>query len=350
MRRRGTMGLFENSALAKSISDGSWRPNIYLTNICIAQFQRDDDFVATKLFPIVPVSLPMSKFYRFGKADLARANMSEKPAFGSVQPAVFSQTEDSYSTRVYQALYGIDQISSMSYGRSNAPGVSDPKVAKARVAAEQTKLFMDLMFAEKYFRPGAWANEWTGTASSPLSSSQFYQFDNSNSDPIKLIDDLKVDLKREGRRKPNRLALGANTYKALKNNPSVIERVKFGGSTSNPATVTTNVLAQLFEVEQVLVMESTYNRASYGDAADMEYVCDPNGLLLCYSTDSPAIDEPSAGYTFAWDMLGNGQHMALTSFQGPLETHSEFVEALCAFDMKQVCTDLAVYLKDCVSS
>ena len=49
-------------------------------------------------------------------------------------------------------------------------------------------------------------------------------------------------------------------------------------------------------------------------------------------------------------MLGNGQHMALTSFQGPLETHSEFVEALCAFDMKQVCTDLAVYLKDCVSS
>ena len=72
-------------------------------------------------------------------------------------------------------------------------------------------------------------------------------------------------------------------------------------------------------------------------------------MLLCYTTNSPAIDEPSAGYTFTWDMLGNGQWMAVTNYLGAPATHSEFVEGICAFDMKQVCPDLAVYFKDCVS-
>lgn len=338
----------DNAVIQKAIADGSWKPNIYLTNLSVAQFQAQDDFVAHKLFPIVPVSLPMSKFYKFSKEDLARSNMSEKPAFGSVAPAVFSQTEDSYSTKVYQGLYGVDQISSLAYSRSGAPGVADPRVAKAKVAAEQTKLFMDLQFAENYFKAGAWKNEYTGQTTTP-GIKQFYQFDNANSAPIKLVDELKTEMKREGRRTPNKIALGANTYKALKNNPDIIERVKFGGSSANPATITRNVLAQLFEVEEVLVLESTYNKAAQGATADMQYVCDPNGMLLCYTTNSPAIDEPSAGYTFAWDMLGTGGHMALTNFLGAPGTHSEFVEALCSFDMKQVSTDLAVYLKDCTS-
>lgn len=338
----------DNFSIQKAIADGSWKPNLYLTNLSVAQFQLPDDYVAHRLFPIVPVSLPMSKFYKFSKADLARSNMREKPAYGSVAPAVFSQTEDSYSCRVYQGLYGVDQISSLAYARTNAPGVADPKVAKSKVAAEQLKLFMDLQFAEKFFKAGAWANEYAGTTTTP-SGKQFYQFDNENSNPIKLIDDLKTEMKREGRRTPNKIALGANTYKALKNNADVLERVKFGGSTANPATVTKNVLAQLFEVDEVLVMESTYNKAAQGAAEDMDYVCDPNGMLLCYTTNAPAIDEPSAGYIFAWDMLGAGQHMALTNFLGAPETHSEFVEALCSFDMKQVSTDLAVYLKDCTS-
>jgi hypothetical protein len=334
--------------IAKAIGDGSWQPNIYLTNVSVAQFQKPDDYVAYKLFPIVPVRLPMGKFYKFNKGDLARPNMDEKPAFGTVAPSVFSHEEDSYSVKVYQSLIGIDQISALPYQRAGAPGVIDPKVAKAKVAAEQTKLFMDMMFADKYFKSGAWEQEYTGVGTTP-SGSQFYQFDNANSDPIKFVDDLKTEMKREGRRMPNKLALGAETYIALKNNPAIIERIKYSGSSANPAMVNQNVLAQLFGVEEVLVLESTYNTAKLGQETDMKYVCDPKGMLLCYTTKAPAIDEPSAGYIFTWDMLGTGQHMAVTNFMGAPATHSEFVEALCSFDMKKVSQDLAVYCGSCVS-
>ena len=335
--------------IAKSIASGEWRPNLHLTNVSIAHFQDQSDFIAGKVFPVVLGRLPMNKYYKFKKEDLARSNVHLKPAFGSVQPAVFSQEEDSYSTEVYQEIIGIDQISSLAYKRTNAPGVADPRVAKAKVLAEQLKIFMDQMFANHYFKPGAWSNELTGSASTPTATT-FYQFDNANSDPVKLIDEQKIQMRKEGLRKPNKLVIGVEAYIALKQNPTILDRVNYGGSTANPATVTENVLAQLFEVEQVFVVESAHNKAPQGAPdADMEYICDPKGMLLCYTTNSPAIDEPSAGYTFTWDMLGNGQWMAVTNYLGAPATHSEFVEGICAFDMKQVCPDLAVYFKDCVS-
>ena len=80
----------------------------------------------------------------------------------------------------------------------------------------------------------------------------------------------------------------------------------------------------------------------------MEFICDPAGALLCYVTDAPAIDEPSAGYIFAWDMLGNGQHVAFDQFEGEKGTHSEFIEGLMSSDMKKTCDDLAIYFKECV--
>ena len=143
---------------------------------------------------------------------------------------------------------------------------------------------------------------------------------------------------REGRRKPNTLALGVEAYAALTANPEILERVKYSGSTLNPATVNSNVLAQLLEIERVVVLNSVYNKAGYG-ATEMDFVCDPAGALLCYSAQTPAIDEPSAGYIFAWDMLGNGQYLAFDQYEGEKGTHTEMIEGLISYAPEKVCDD-----------
>lgn len=332
--------------IQKSIATGGFVPNIRLTNMSTAYFQAEDDFVATKLFPRVPVQLATSNYYKFNKGDLARDNMQVKPMFGKVQPMPMSLSEETYSCEVNQLIIGIDQISALNYQRTNAPGVADPREAKVRTATEQAKLHLDVLFADNFFKSGVWTNEWTGVASNP-SGSQFVQFDNANSDPIALFDALCMDLKRNGRRRPNKLGLGAETFTALKNNPSIIERIKYSGSSANPATVNEKVLAELFGLKEVVVLESTYNKAGLG-GENMDFICDPKGALLLYATDAPAIDEPSAGYVFTWDMLGDGSPMPITQYEGEKGTHSEYIEALCAPDMKIVCQDLGVYLASCV--
>lgn len=334
------------ASIQNQIAKG-WKPNNYLTNLSMAYFANPADFVATKIFPICPVPQSSSYFYTFSKADLARDNVSRKPAFGKVQPAVMGQTDDTYKCEVDQIIVGIDQIGALDYQRSHAPGVADPRRAKVRFASEQMLMHQDVLFASSFFKSGVWANEYAGVDASPTGK-QFLKFTDGNFDPVHFFDERKREIKLSGRRTPNKLALGIDAFNALKVHGDIVERVKYTGSTANPATVNESVLAQLFGVDEVVVLQSTYNAAGLGQTEDMEFICDPKGALLCYTTSAPAIDEPSAGYIFTWDMLGNGQFVAFDQFEGEGGTHSEFIEGIMASDMKKTSDDLAIYFKDCV--
>ena len=335
-----------NASIATKIAKG-WAPNQYLTNMSMAYFQKGE-YAAKQLFPICPVALSSSFFYTFDKGDLARDNVSRKPAYGKVAPAIMGHTDDTYKCQVDQIIVGIDQIDALNYQRSNAPGAIDPRRAKVRFAVEQMNLHQDILFAKNFFHKGVWRNEWTGDAAADTKNKKFLRFDDANFDPVAFFADRKKEMAREGRRKPNKLALGVDAFTALQNHPDIVERVKYTGTTANPAIVTEQVLAQLFGVEQVVVLDSTYNAAGPGKDADMQYICDSKGALLCYTTPSPQIDEPSAGYIFAWDMLGNGNYIATDQFEGENGTHTEYVEGLISTDMHICAQDLGMYFTDCV--
>lgn len=340
--------LLTPEALSTQIAKGAFKPNIYLTNMSMAFFQAQDKYVAKSLFPMLPVQLSTASYYKFSKAELARDNVRRKPQFGKVDPAIMGITDDSYRCYVDQVIVGLDQISTLDFGRSKAPGVADPRRAKAKFIAEQMNIHLDVLFAKSFFQSGVWANEWTGGAAHSSASKIFIKFNDDNCDPVVLFDELCTNIELQGRRRPNKLGLGVNAYNALKNNPSILERVKFGGSTANPATVNQNVLAQLFGLEKVVVLASTYNAAELGEEEDMQFTCEPNDAILVYTTDTPAIDEPTAGYIFTWDMLGDGNFMPTLQYEGEGGTHTEFMEGLMATDMKKTSDDLAVYLHECV--
>ena len=335
-----------NQSIAAQIAKG-WKPNNYLTNLSIAHFQPDDWFVSPFVFPIVPVQLSTSHYYKFSKADLARDNVQRKPQFGKVQPMIFGSEEALYKCEVDQIIVGIDQISTLDYQRAGTPGISDPRRAKVRIATEQMKLHMDRVFAEGYFKTGIWSNEYTGVTGAVPAGKQFYKFDDANFDAVHFFGGLRTEMKRNGRRNPNTLALGVEAYEGLKRNPEILERVKYSGSTANPATINQNVLAQLLEIDRVVVLNSTYNAGGLGEE-DMQFVCDSKGALLCYAAPNPAIDEASAGYTFAWDMLGNGQYLAFDQYEGEKGTHTEYVEGLMSYTPEKVCDELGYFLTDCV--
>lgn len=327
-----------------------WQPNRYLTNMSMAFFAGAKDYVATSIFPICPVDLSMGYYYIYNKGDLARDNVQRKPKFGKVTPAQMGHTDASYRCEVDQIIVGIDQIGAVNYQRSNVLPSIDPKRAKNQFVTDQMLLHLDITFANSFFKSGVWANEFTGIASGGTapSGSQFIQFSDANSDPIKFFDARKRQIKLEGRRMPNKLTLGYDTFLALKEHPDLLERVKYTGSTANPAQVNERVLAELFGVDEVKVLYAAYNAAEEGQEDDMQFICEPDGALLSYTTPSPRIDEPSAGYIFTWDMLGNGNYMATDTFEGEGGTHSEFMEGLISTDMRKTCDDLACYMKKCV--
>lgn len=325
-----------------------WKPNRYLSNMSIAAFADMNEFVATKIFPICPVDFSTGYYYTFDRGDLIRDYMSRKPKFGKVTPAEIGHADETYKCFVDQIITGIDQIGAVNYERANAPESVDPRRSKARFIATQAHLHLDILFAKNFFQSGVWTNEWEGVASSP-SSKQFVKFDDDNSDPIKFIDARKREIKLAGGRTPNKLTLGYDTFNALKEHPDLLERVKYTGSTANPAQVNERVLAELFGVEEVNVLEAAYNAADEGQDNDIKFICDPKGMLLSYAPSAARIDEPSAGYIFAWAPFGNGSWIFADQYEGEGGTHSEFMEGLTATDMKKTGDDLACYCKNCCS-
>ncbi|MFR4559654.1 MAG: hypothetical protein ACLT4U_18875, partial [Blautia obeum] len=212
----------------------------------------------------------------------------------------------------------------------------------------QANIHQDRLFAESYFKAGAWKNELSGVDTTSPSTNEFIKFSNANSDPIAFIDSEKTGMNQQTGRMPNRLGLGINVFNALKVHPAILERVKYGGSTANPASVTENVLAQLFGVEKIVVLKSIMNNANMGEDENMQYIGDPDAFLLAYATNAPSIDEPSAGYIFTWDMLGNGQMLPILNYLGENGTHTEYVEGLMATDMHKTSDDLARFYKSAV--
>ncbi len=326
-----------------------WKPNRYLTNMSMAYFANTGDYVATSIFPVCPVDFSTGYYYVYNKGDLARDNVQRKPKFGKVTPAQMGHTDATYRCEVDQIIVGIDQIGAQNYMRANVPPSIDPRRGKNRFITDQQLLHLDITFANSFFKTGAWENEFEGIVSGEAAGgSQFIKFSDANSDPINFFDARKRQIRLDGRRTPNKLTLGYDTYLALKEHPDLLERVKYTGSTANPAKVNEKVLAELFGLDEVKVLYATYNAAEEGQKEDMQFICEPDGALLSYTTPHPQIDEPSAGYIFTWDMLGNGNYMATDTFEGEGGTHSEFMEGLLSTDMRKTCDDLACYMKKCV--
>lgn len=331
-----------------AIAKGKYRPHTMLSNVALSYFQNATNYAAKAIFPIVKVSQSSDIYYKFGKGDLLRDNWKVKPQFGKVNPSQVSESTGTYNVTVEQNIMGLDQIKRTDDVRRQGPkGLIDPKQQLAKTMAEQANIHQDNLFANAYFKSGVWTNEFTGNDDG-TGDKAFIKFSNDNSEPIKYIDERKTEMKQNTGRTPNKLGLGINVFNALKEHPAIIERVKYSGSTANPAMVTEKVLAELFAVEKIVVFNAIQNEAKMGQAEDMNFICDPNAMLLAYATNAPSIQEPSAGYIFAWDPLGDGNILPTFHHEGEWGVHAEYIEMLMATDMKKTADDLGMFFKSVV--
>lgn len=338
------MGNITPVQINTQIAKGEFRPHTALTNMALNYFQSFNNYFARGIFPIVRVRQSADNYYRWTLEDLLRDSWQRKPAYGKVMPTVLGEDTDTYAVKVFQSIMGIDEIRETDVRRRQGPSIAtDSRQWQTKAIAEQANIHQDIAFAKAFFRTGVWGNEWTGKDDTNVTGNEFIKWTNDNSDPITFIAERKLEMLEKTGREPNRIAMGANVMKALRKHPAILDRIKYGGTSANPAQVNKNALAQLFEVSHLTVMQSIHNQAKAGKEADMQFIADPDAILLAYAPETPSVKEPSAGYIFQWDMLGDGQIMPMFQYKGEGGTHSEFIEGLMAYDMKKTADDLAVF-------
>ena len=315
----------------------------YLTNMAIKYTQEQDVFVAGSVFPIVPVLKKSDKYIKFPKSYFLRDEMEPRPLGGRPRATGYELESGNYNCEEEDLEHKIDDRT-----RENADEPIMPDLRGQELLTEKALIHRERLWAEHFFKKEVWATEYVGVAkeSEEKAEEKVTKFSNyKEGEPIKFIDTVATTMRRKTGRRPNRLVLGAEVYNALKNHPAMLERIKY----TEKAVITTDLLASLFGIEQVLVAEGIYNKAPEGKAEETEFAIDPKSALLCYATPSPSLQTPSAGYTFAWTGLlaGVGNALAGVIIRGREElAHTDVLQIRTAYDMRATASDLGVFLRE----
>lgn len=311
-----------------------------LTNISVAYIQQAENFVATKVFPIVPVDKQSNKFFKYTKNDWFRDEAQVRADATESAGGGYNLSTDSYSAQVWAFHKDIgDQT------RANA----DTPINLDREATEfvtmRLMLRQELDFQSKFFTTGVWGTDATGVAGTP-STGEFKQWsDFANSDPLEDIEAAKELILQTTGFMPNTLVLGYQVFRKLKNHPDLVDRIKY--TTSN--VITEDMIAKMFGVDRVMVTKSV--KATNNEGATQAYgFVHGKAALLCYSAPSAGLLQPSAGYTFAWTGVSSGLGQTIGTSRFRMESlKSDRIEAEAAWDNKVVASDLGYFFASAVA-
>lgn len=307
-----------------------------LTNISIAYIQSAKDFIADKVFPVIPVMKQSDLYFTYDKEFWFKTQSAKRaPGTESAGSGFTVNSDNQYFCDVWAVHKDVDDQT-----RANADEPLNLDRDATLFVTQQNLLRREIQFVAQYIQP----NIWTGRAAGDFTPTT--KWDASGSDPQEDVDNLKTEIKETTGFDPNTLIVGRKVFAALKNNASIIDRIKY----TQRGIITEELLAALFGVDKFLVANVTQNTAAEGVAADMGFLVGEVALLV-YANPSPSIMQPSGGYTFAWQgLFGAGaQGNRVSSFRME-QLKSDRIEGEMAFDLKQVGADLGVFLTDLLTA
>lgn len=325
-----------------------------LTSMSVAYAQDQNQFVADRVFPIVPVARQADQYWVYTREDWNRAQMKKRADNAESQGAGFGTTRDTYFAHVWALHVDIgDQT------RANVEQPMDMDRDATNFLTLQGLLRREQIFASTYMTSGVWSFSYDGVASGatavasldPTSNANnnVLQWNDASSNPIEDVRRAKTYMILRTGIKPNKLVLGQQVYDALVDHPDLIDRIKYGQSPGSTSIVNKTTLAALFEVDEVLVSAAINNTAEEGATESNSFFLGKNALLV-YAPRRPGLMTPSAGYTFVWrGYLGNSDGALQISKMRIPTRKSDRIEGETAFDQKLVAADLGFFFNGIVA-
>lgn len=328
---------------------GDVHVNRPLTSISIAYAQDADKFIASRVFPSVPVEKQSDRYFFYDKGDWLRNDVRKRgPNTESAGGGFRVDNTPTYFAETYAVHKDIDDQL-----RAN---VDDPLNIERDATLWVTQQLLqkrDIEWASNFFSDGIWGIDDEGKASSP-SAGEFLQFDQAASAPIVDMRDRIVNQAAETGYKVNIAVIGARVWKVLSDHEDFLERIKY---TQGPAIVTPRLLAQVLELDDVMISWAVLNSGAakageYGEGGstsdDIDFIF-PDAVGMFYRPASAGLLQPSAGYTFSWTgfLAAGPQGNRIRSFRME-HLASDRIEGEMAFDMKVISSDLGIFMKDAV--
>ena len=306
-----------------------------LTQMSIAYM--NEMYIAAGIFPGVPVNNRSDIVPKYDQSHWFR---DEAVELAPMQPPPLAGYEVDLTDTYFCRKYGLGHpIPDESRGNTDAP--FDVDVDGTYFLVDRVDAKKERMFVTDFWKTGVWGTDWTG-------GTEFTKWsDYSSGTPIVDLRGAKRTVRRKIARNPNVLTLGDLTWDALADHPDMLERIKYGSSSAAPAIVTPNLVAQLLELDKILVGTSIYTASPEGTAeASVTYSADwDDDALLLFQPPRPSLRTPAAGYIFLWkNVFGTTRYIRRR--REPLSDMGDLLEIIEYWDMKITAANAGLFLSD----
>lgn len=307
-----------------------------LTNISVAYMQSNDTFVASKVFPVIPVDKQTNKYFTFPKEAWFKDEARKRTDGTETAGSGYTVSTDSYSCDVWG--FHKDLGAQL---RANADAQINLERGAVQFVTQRMLMRQELQWVADYFVGSIWGTTVTG-------ATNFVRWsDYINSDPVEDIENAKETILSTTGFMPNTIVMGYQVWRKLKNHPDIYDRLKGAGG-AGPRTITKQQVAAIFEVDNIYVPQGIQATNVEGETAAWSFLQGKH-LWIGYVNPSPGMEMPSAGYTFHWTGISGGLGSAIAIDSYEIRTLKTIrYEAEMAFDNKLVAADLGYFMSGVV--
>ncbi len=244
-------------------------------------------FIAGMVLPTLSVDLAGDSFGRIPlKELLKRADVRRGPK-GDYNRIDLSFETDSYATDEYGLEGVVDQRNARKYANYIDAEASTARLVLHQVLLEAEIRVRDLLFTATTYTPTPITDEWD---------------DYVNAVPM---DDVEASVRRIFTATgiwPNTLVINKTVFRNLRLCEQVIERIHSmgAGESVKPGNITKQMLAEVFDLEEVVVSEAVFNSADEGATATPGHIWTNEYAAVGVVARSQDITEPCLGHTFHW--------------------------------------------------
>jgi hypothetical protein len=303
---------------------------------------RNNAYIADRLFPVLDAPSPESKLARYLKGAWFRDEAAQRAP----------------GTRARRGGYNIDYIDiitkEIAYGKEvtseDRQYAKLPNSAPMRPDIDAIEFCRDKILLRRERLAAAMVKDSTWSAVSGEDVEGGWAAGSGNTF-ISDIEDRIITIEQASGFRPNILMLSSNTLKELKQEDTVLDRIKY----TQKGIVTSDMLASLFDLEEVLV-----GGAIYSDAEEVQAGSDFNAVsiwektatkgmaFLCYRPRMPGLKIPSAGY-IARTPYENGQYQETRTYYEAAEDQDVY-ECREKLHIVQTGTDVGFYFYDTIAN
>jgi len=246
-----------------------------------ARGYKNADMIGMALFPYVPVGQRGGKIIQFSKEAFRQYNTGRTPG-SNTKRVQFDYSDQDFALEQH-ALEGVVPYELMDEA-SAVPGID--------LARGHIEMVQDIIAARLERAQAALATTAANyAASNKVTLAGTAQWSDEASDPIADIETAKEAIRTQIGKRPNTVVMGATVMSKLKQNPQIVDRIKYTGRD----VATPELLASLFGVQRVISGDSV-------TATDGDVMSDIWGkfVIIAYTEVGgiAQMGKPSFGYTY----------------------------------------------------